>query len=271
MLRRPHYIALGLVVLMTLTLLNLPSRTTARLKLAVGSFFAPLFGLTNAGHSVAEQAGDSVTSRGELIRQNEALRRENQELRLENNHSKEVDRENARLRQLLAWQQQKPWKMKLASVVAREPANWWRTVQIDLGTRDGVRVNLPVMTVDGLVGRISSVGLTRSQVVLLGDPNCRVSALVENETRVSGVIVPSGPLGDTLVEMAFLPPNANVKPGQNVVTSGNGGIFPKEIPIGKIVDAHPAEFGLSMEARVKLAANLTALEEVWVLTEPLPK
>ena len=79
---------------------------------------------------------------------------------------------------------------------------------------------------------------------------------------------PSGPLDSALVELAYLPPNANVKSGQRVVTSGNGGIFPKEIPIGKIVDARPADYGLSTEARVKLAANLNALEEVWVLFEP---
>ena len=111
------------------------------------------------------------------------------------------------------------------------------------------------------------VRLTYSQVVLLGDPNCRVSALV-NETREAGIIGPSGPLDTGLVELATLPPNANVKPGQNVVTSGNGGIYPKEIPIGKIVDSHPADYGLSTAARVKLGANLNALEEVWVLFEP---
>ncbi len=48
-----------------------------------------------------------------------------------------------------------PWKLKLANVILRDPANWWRTLQIDLGSRDGVRENLPVLTPDGLVGRVS--------------------------------------------------------------------------------------------------------------------
>ena len=104
-------------------------------------------------------------------------------------------RENARLRQLVGWQQQTSWKLKLAKVVLREPANWWRTAQIDLGSRDGLRVNLPVVTPDGLVGRILTVSLTRSQVVLLGDPNCKVSARVENETRDTGIIGTYGTLG----------------------------------------------------------------------------
>jgi rod shape-determining protein MreC len=118
---------------------------------------------------------------------------------------------------------------------------------------------------DGLVGRVGSVGLTRSQVVLVGDPNCRVSALVENETRDTGVVGAAGPLDSSLVDMSYLSRTANLKPGQTVVTSGLGGIFPKGIPIGKVVDAQAVDYGLRIEARVKLAANLSSLEEVWVL------
>jgi rod shape-determining protein MreC len=65
--------------------------------------------------------------------------------------------------------------------------------------------------------------------------------------------------------MKYLPRTAIVKPGQNVVTSGEGDLFPKGIPVGRIVDSRAAEFGLYTEARVKLAANLPGLEEVWVM------
>src|SRR6266699_1400220 len=109
MLKRPHYIAVGVVVVLALLVLNLPGRATARLK-------------------------------------------------------------------LFQWEQQHRWKsrLKLAHVITRDPANWWRTVQIDLGSRDGLRTNLTVLTTEGLVGRVHSVGFTRSQVVLVGDPNCKV-------------------------------------------------------------------------------------------------
>ena len=264
MLKRLHFIALGLVVLSALVILNLPSQTTARFKLGIGSLFLPLFGLASSTQQLAGTLGDAVVPRGELLKVNDDLRRENQQLRLQALQAQETSGENARLRQLVGWQRQTPWKVKLAKVVLREPANWWRTVQIDLGSRDGLRVNLPVLTPDGLVGRISSVSLTRSQVVLLGDPNCKVSVRVENETRDSGIIGPSGPLDTEFVELGYLSRNANLKPAQNVVTSGEGGIFPPGIPIGKIVDVHPVDYGLRTEARVRLAANLSALEEVWV-------
>jgi rod shape-determining protein MreC len=265
MLRRPHYIVLVLVVALTLIILNLPAHTSARLKLAIGSLFLPLFGLASYSHQVGDKTGEVLVPRSELARQNEALRREQQQHRLESLQAGEMARENARLRNLLGWQQKAPWKLKLARVVLREPANWWRTVQIDLGSRDGARVNLAVLTAEGLVGRIASVSFTRSQVVLLGDPDCKAAALVEDGARDTGVIEDASALDSALVTMAYLPKDANLKPGQRVLTSGLGGIFPKGIPIGKIVDFAPVDYGLYTEARVKLAANLSALEEVWVL------
>ena len=265
MLKRPHYIALGLVVLLTLVILNLPSQTSAQFKLGIGSLFLPLFGLASSSQQLAGTTGDTLVPRRELLKLNDGLRRENQQLRLQAIQAQETAGENARLRQLIGWQRQASWKLKLARVVLRDPANWWRAVQIDLGSRDGLRVNLPVLTTDGLVGRVSSVSLTRSQVVLLGDPNCKVSARVENETRDTGIIGAAGPLDTEFVELGYLSRGANLKPAQDVVTSGEGGIFPKGIPIGKIVDVQAVDYGLRAEARVKLAANLNALEEVWVM------
>lgn len=265
MLRRPHYLTLGLVVLLTLLVLNLPDRTTARLKLGIGSIFLPLFGLANTAQQSAEQAAGRLLPRRMLLEQNRRLTRENEQLRLQAMQAAEIDRENARLRQMVGWQRQQPWKLKLANVVLRDPANWWRTVHIDLGARDGLTNDLPVLTPEGLVGRVSSVSLTRAQVVLLGDPNCKVAARVVNPTRDLGVIESSGPLDIDLVEMGYLPRNAAAKPGDAVVTSGEGGIFPKGIPIGTIVEVQSVEYGLAKAARVKLAVNLNALEQVWVM------
>ena len=177
-----------------------------------------------------------------------------------------IARENDQLRALLGWQRQTPWKLKLANVVMRDPANWWRTVQIDLGSRDGIRENLPVLTTDGLVGRVSSVGL--HPFAGRFDRRSRIAASRRwSKTRrmTSASSAAGGPLDNSLVELTYLSGNANLKPGQNVVTSGEGGIFPQGIPIGQIVDSQPVEFGLYTEARVKLAANLGALEQVWVL------
>jgi rod shape-determining protein MreC len=266
MFKQKHYLALGAVTLVAVLVLSLPSRAVSHLKLAVGSLFLPLFGLANSAQQLPADLADSVLPRRELLRQIDTLRRQNDQLKVQSLQAAATARENDQLRTLLGQQKQMPWKLKLANVVMRDPANWWRTIQIDLGSRDGLSNNLPVLTADGLVGRVLSVSLTRSQVVLIGDPNCRISALVENPTRDTGIISASGPLDNSLVELTYLSSSANLKPGQNVFTSGLGGVFPKGIPIGLVAEeAQPVEFGLYTEARVKLSANLGALEQVWVL------
>lgn len=268
MFKKTRFAALALVALVALVLLNLPAGATSRLRLAVSSQFLPFFGLARVAEDLAGVGADHLAlSKRELVRQNELLRRENAELRLLAVQATNLLAENARLTQLTGWQRQQPWRLRLARVVLRDPANWWRTVQIDLGSQHGVRADMPVLTPEGLVGRVAAVGRFRSQVVLIGDPACRVAALVRNEAGDTGVIGAGSPLERDLVTLGFLARNAAVRPGQAVVTSGLGGLFPRGIPVGTVVDTQPVEHGLHTEARVQLAASLGALDEVWVLTE----
>jgi rod shape-determining protein MreC len=267
MFKQKNYIALGIVAVAAVLILSLPSSATARLKLALGSLFLPLFGLAGATQQLPSDLVNSVLPRRELLREIDNLRRENQELQAAKLQDTATAMENDQLRTLLGWERQQPWKFRLAHVVTRDPANWWRTVEIDLGSRDGMNTNLPVLTTDGLVGRIWSVGYTRSQVILVGDPKCRVSALVEDPAQDTGILSASGPLDSSLADLTYLSGTADVKPGQTVVTSGIGGVFPKGIPLGQIVDAAPVNFGLYTQARVKLSANLGSLEDVLILVQ----
>jgi len=132
-----------------------------------------------------------------------------------------------------------------------------------------------VRTPDGLVGRVNQVSLSTSQVVLIGDPNCRVSALVEEtserstrKTTAGFGVIESGSssiLDPTIVDLTYVDRNSPVKPGQRVVTSGEGLIFPRGIPVGQIADVSSVGYGLYQEARVKLSADIRNLEHVWVM------
>src|SRR5580698_1456623 len=215
MFKKKNYLALGAVVFVAVLLLSLPTRATARLKLAVGSWFLPLFGLAGEAQQLPADLADSVLPRRELLKEIDDLRRENQQLKEEQVQTSAIARENDQLRGLLGWQRQVPWRLKLANVVMRDPANWWQTVQIDLGSRDGIQTNLPVLTSEGLVGRVSSVGYVSSQVVLIGDPNCRVSALVDDATHDMGVLTSGGPLDSAAVhsspiQLSYLSSSANL-------------------------------------------------------------
>jgi len=267
MFKRPYYIALAILAVLTLLVLNLPSRTTVRLKTTLGSIFLPLFGMADGTKRAATSAGDNLLPKSELIAANDSLRRQVQDLRVQLAQTDAIATENDRLRQLVGWQKQSKWNVKLARVIYRDPANWWRTVQIDLGSRNGISNNLPVLSPDGfLLGRVTAVNLTKAQVVLIGDANCRVPAIVENETRSQGIVVGGGPFDGSFVNLTHLPSNATLKPGQRVVTSSYSSIYPPGIQIGLVVEeAHLVDSGLIQEADVKLSANLNSLEEVWVL------
>ncbi len=266
MLKKPHFLAFGLVFLISLVLLNLPGKAASQLKLALSEVFTPIFGLATSTRQAVDHASAGVMPRSVLLAELGKLEQENQHLKLELMQIADVSRENVQLRKTVGWKQRTGWNVKIARVLAREPGNWWKALQINLGSEDHVTTNTVVLTPDGLVGRVDQVGLTSARVLLLGDPNCRVSALIE-ETREGGVIAPSGDRipDETLVEMTYVSRHSQLKPGQKVITSGLGGLFPKGIPIGRIAEVHPSDHGLFKEARVQLSAHLKDLEEVWVL------
>ena len=267
MLKKPQYITLALVAVVALIIFNLPAQTMSRCKIAISGIFLPLFGLAGSSQQLLQKTGNTILPRNVLTKENEKLRQENEQLKIRLMQNTELLRENSQLRQSFDWQKQTAWKLKLARVIGRDPANWWRTIQIDLGSKQGIRANLPVLVGEGLVGRISIVGENRSQVLLLGDPNLRVGALVQDkDVRENGIIISSSsPLDNNMADLQYFSRNTAIKPGQSVITSGDGGVFPKGIFIGRIVDTRNNTAGLSTEARVKLAANLNSLEEVWVM------
>jgi rod shape-determining protein MreC len=269
-MRRRHYIIFAGVIVLTIIVLKLPPRTATQFKLAIGSLFLPLFGLASSSQQIAEKAGNSVVPREDLLKQNEQFRRENAEMKVQLQQLADLQRENDRLRAMIGFQKLSQFKVKPAHVVGRDPANWWRNIWIDLGERDGVRVDFPVETSEGLIGRISEVSKTRSRVVLMGDANCRVPvAVIDPQTRQpadNGVITGgSGVLDESIVELGYLSKASAVKPGQQVRTSGWGSIFPKGLLVGEVIDTRPVDFGLATVARVKLAAKMNLLDEVWVV------
>jgi rod shape-determining protein MreC len=267
LLKRPHVVALGTVIVLTVILLKLPARTAANLKLAVSGLFLPVYGLADSTEQLANSASYAAVPKRQLIARITALESQQAQNQLQLMQVNEILHENRRLRQMLGLQQQFLWKTKIGRVVSRDPANWWRTMKIDLGSRDGVKTNATVLVPQGLVGRVAEVGFATSRVVLLGDPDCRVSVVVtDSNTRELGMIAPSSssPLDDTLVELTYLARNSKLSSGMKVVTSGQGGVFPAGILVGQIADFRTID-GLYQAARVSHAARLSALEEVFVI------
>ena len=260
--------AVGAVLLTVFLLLVMPESARARLKSAIGGLFLPLIGISTTGQAALESIGQLGATNSEPSPTNQALGQAPASL---SELQGEVDRlrsANKHLSELLALEPLIPWETKLVRVVGRDPFNWWRRIKINLGSKKGIRFNQPVISAKGnLVGRVSVVGPLTSWVVLVGDPNCRFSALIKESRSQGGVVSPRQYSSDLrTVELTYLPNDVELRASQAVVTSGLGGGFPKEIPVGQVVDSWLSKDGLYVEARIKLHANLNQLETVRVLT-----
>ncbi|MEC7812649.1 MAG: rod shape-determining protein MreC [Verrucomicrobiota bacterium] len=266
--------AVGAVLLTVFLLLVMPEGVRARLKSAIGGLFLPALSISTTGQAALESLGQLGVSDRDPFPTNQALGQGSgatssiTELQLENDR---LAGENKRLRDAAEWEQRIPWETRLVRVVGRDPFNWWRRIKVNLGTNKEarLRLNQPIISVRGeLVGRISEVGPLTSWVLLVGDPNCRFSALLKESRSQGGIVSPRQYSADPrVVELTYLPNDVEVRPGQAVVTSGMGGAFPKEIPVGQVVDSWVSKNGLYTEARVKLHANLNQLETVRVLVK----
>ena len=263
--------AVGAVLLTVFLLLVMPESARARLKSAIGALFLPVIGISTTGQVALESLGQLGASGSESSPTNQALGQAPDvppslaDLHVENALLRE---EINQFRDANDWERRIPWESKLVRVVGRDPYNWWRRIKINLGSNKGIRFNQPVISAKGnLVGRVSEVGPLTSWVVLAGDPNCRFSALIKESRSQGGIVSPRQYSSDPrVVELTYLPNDVELRPGQAVVTSGLGGGFPKEIPVGLVVDSWISKDGLYTEARVKLHANLNQLETVRVLT-----
>ena len=264
--------AVGAVLLTVFLLPALPESVRARLKSAIGGLFLPAIGISTTSQAALESLGQLGVREPESFPTNQALGQAADDpqsladLRMENAKLREEVNQFAKAK---GWEQRIPWRSKLARIVGRDSFNWWRRIKINMGTNKEIRLNQPVVSVRGeLVGRISEVGPLTSWVLLVGDPNCRFSALLKESRNQGGIVAPRNyNANPRMVELTYLPNDVEVRPGQAVVTSGLGGGFPKEIPVGQVVDSWVSKDGLYTEARIRVHADLNQLESVRVLTQ----
>jgi len=225
--------------------------------------FSPFLKLaTLVTGSVGHAWSDYVDLR-DLRTENQHLQGEVAVLKRRIEQMQEQALETQRLQRLLALKEASAARFLTARVVGKDATNWFKTVLLDRGSRDGVRRNQPVVAPDGLVGRIVEVTVTTARVQLLTDPVSAVGGLIQR-TRVTGIV--SGNLGAG-TRVTYLPLLADVAVGDEVLTSGMGGVFPKGIPVGRITSVERRSGALFQEAALRPSADLGRLEEVLILTD----
>ena len=193
-------------------------------------------------------------------RDNEQLHRENDALKLQITQLQSKAAEADRLAQLLNFRKlHMDVPMVGARVIGASAGTASQTIDIDRGERDGIRRNMGVITPDGVVGKVIESYANTAQVLLLTDKDSGVGALL----AASRIQSPVGGTGEPLLFMKYVPNDDAVNNGELVVTSGMDRIFPRDFPVGTIVEIKPGN--PFKQIRVRPAANLERLEEVIVL------
>lgn len=267
--RRRARILLAVLVLSALILVTVDFRSDGRegegplgqLRAGASVVFGPIQnGLSTIMRPVANSLGN-VRGLFDARSENVQLRAQLERLQERRLSYEDVLRENEQLRQLLDIQQRSTLDTVAAQVIASGPSNFEWTITLDVGTNDGVQRNMPVITGDGLVGRIIQTTSNTSRVLLAVDPSFQVAA---GHARTGEIGTLQGNGGDPMI-FRPLNPEAQVSVGDGIVTSlYSGGVFPAGIPIGTVESDEATGF-LTRSIQVRPWVNFTRLQTVLVV------
>ncbi len=235
-----------------------------------GVLATPLNFLSGIFNDISQTVNSAITDLSEI----QELRQRNAELeealaqfQAELVGLREINSDYQRLSDLLEYTTSvQNQEFVTADVINFDQSSLLRTIVINRGARDGIARGMPVVTRQGLVGRIVEVSANASRVLLINDPSSYVSARLQT-SRAEGSV--EGQLTGNL-RMIDIPLNADVREGDLVLTSGLGGNFPADIVIGQVTSTRQFEFELNQEAEVRSLINFDTLEFVLVVTSFQP-
>ena len=264
-MKERRWIALCAIGLVVLAMMNLPDSASLRVKGAVRDGISPLQAVLRGSVREIREIFRYIRGLGDLALENRALTEEIVYLRGEMRMARELERDNQMLRDLLGFVRRFPNRLISCEVIGRDGTGWWQTARLDKGAAAGVTEGRAVITPEGLVGRTVSVSERTADVLLLSDPSCKVSVRLAR-SGVFGVTAGLGakPGEQPACRMDFISQTADVQEGDEVVTSGQGGLFPKGLLAGRVRKVELHESGMYQTAWIDSAANLGELEYAFV-------
>lgn len=195
-------------------------------------------------------------------RENIRLKAEFEQVRLDRAREQEDARQARRIQALLGFKENWIDSTVAAQVIGTSGTESSRLLYLNKGSSDGIKQDMPVITPDGVVGKILTVYGDTAQVLMISDPTSGMGATLVN-SRLQGIIKGSS---TGRVQLNYIMGDETVKPGEALVTSGSDRIFPKGLPIGVVTQVSMGR-NLFLDIKVKPAADLDRLEEVLVITE----
>ena len=269
-----------LVSLVIIAILALLLHVTGQLQsledFAFGWLQPLLRGALGVGEGARAVTG-SVADVATLREQVKQLQSQVSELTIARVRIRELENENTLLRRQLAYKQASPdfdilgaavlqSNPDLARVVGQDPSNLARYIILDQGGAEGVKPGIPVVTPQGLVGRVTATGTHWAKALLITDVASSVNAVVQS-TRATGIV--QGSVNGNLT-IKYVPQGEAVKLGDLILTSGMGGGFPKRLVIGQVTEVRKSDIELFQEASIQPTVDFARLEFVLVLKKFTP-
>lgn len=218
----------------------------------------PVLETSHAVSSAFRQTGERVVQFWDLYAHHQALTARVEELEGKLVEMGELKKENERLRGLLEFKKESPFKTIPVRVIGRDLAPWRKTILIDKGSSNGIKKRMALVNAQGLVGRVIEVGPFTARAILLLDPESRVSVLFQESRDLA---VAEGD-GSSWLHGTHINRESLVKVGDRVLTSGLGGVYPKGIAVGTVEMVGTEKEGLELFASVRPFVQFSKLEEV---------
>ncbi|HEU4794378.1 MAG TPA: rod shape-determining protein MreC [Pyrinomonadaceae bacterium] len=199
--------------------------------------------------------------------ENEQLKEQLAKAEMELSTARQATAENEHLKELLNLHEKLNIQSIPARVIARDPSIWFNTITINRGSSSGVEVNMPVVTGGGIVGRVITVSPFASQVMLITDEKAGAGAVVGQlgQSGALGSIRGRADLGVSVIEMRYVSGLEKVELGDLVMTTGQDGIYPPGLNVGKVVDVKHGSATQAHQILIQPGARLDHLEDVAVL------
>lgn len=258
----PILVGSGLLAALITYSLNVPKAHQANvLERGVSSSLAPVQQRASQGGGFFVRIWRDYIALVDLKRENSRLKEDVKQLNSSLVVAGEALREHDRLIHLLQLRKAVKERTIAAMVIGEDVTPWFRTLTIDRGSEDGILEGMPVLAADGVVGQTIKVTTHSSRVLLLTDHASGIAAMIQR-SRARGVVKGRG---DNLCSLEFAMRGEDVQIGDQVISSGIGGIFSKGLPIGEVIMVKKGEYGIFQAITIRPHVSVSHLEEVLVV------
>ncbi len=256
-------LAASAIILSPIVLFNLESS----LRIISSPFLEVSYKVQNALSFISQGVEDTTSKYLNLIsikKNNKQLLKEVSQLKMESVAYQELKLESSRLKKLLQLKEKSPMTLIASSVISEDLLSENQTLTINKGIKEGIKVQMGVLGLNGVIGNILKISSKRSQILILTDRFFVIDGLIQ---RSREKLIIEG-TGDRLISAKHLRSSLDIQIGDLIVTSGSGDFYPKGLPIGIVENIKISNAGITKTAAIRPLADLLNAEEFFVIKDP---